>query len=62
MILERGLIARLLYDSVRGALIDARAAINAGVLVNDGDVIHLYRVLRANIGARAASYTVVCFY
>jgi hypothetical protein len=62
MIVERGLIARLLYESVRRALVDARAAINTGVLVNDGDVIHLYRVLRANIGARAASYTVVCFH
>jgi hypothetical protein len=53
---------RLLHDRADGTFVDARAAIYTCVHVNDRDVTDFYRILRANIGARAASGTVVCFY
>jgi hypothetical protein len=46
-------------DSVGGALVNASAAVDTFGVVDDSDVIHGDSSLGANIGASAASNTVV---
>ena len=47
---------------VRGTLVNACAALNAFVIVYDGDVINDNCVLRANVNACAASDTLIYDY
>ena len=62
---EKGFVwvfwTRSLYNSARGALVDASSAVDACVSIDDCDVIDGDCVLRACIRTCAASDTVVCF-
>ena len=61
----RGLVsetARLLGNGVGGTLVDAGAAVDAGIGVDDSDVIHGDGVLGADVGAGSATDTIVSTY
>lgn len=56
-----GFLTQSLFNSARGALVDASSAVDAGVSVDDCNVIDGDCVLRACVHTCAASDTVVCF-